>query len=128
MPMVYLTLLIAAVLPIIIAASTHIFKIKQFGKIDNNHPRIQLAKLEGIGARAYAAQLNAWEALAMYTAAVFVAYAMAVDMNSLALPASVFLIARLLHPVAYLMNLGFIRSAIWAVGFFATVYIAYLAF
>ena len=45
-------------------------RMRQFGAIDNKDPRGQSAKLEGVGARAVAAQQNAWEALAVFIAGV----------------------------------------------------------
>ncbi len=50
------------------------FRGKAFGKADNKNPRAQVAQLEGVGARTYAAQENAWEAALMFTAAVLTSH------------------------------------------------------
>ena len=65
-------LVIVAILPFVLSFSGGYFRMRQLGSIDNKHPRLQAAKLEGVGARAYAAQANAWEALAYFMAAVVV--------------------------------------------------------
>ena len=55
-------------IPYVMAFISGYFRKKQFGKVDNQNPREQYAKLEGVGARAVAAQQNSWEALGIYTA------------------------------------------------------------
>ena len=67
-----IALVIVALLPYVLAGMGGPFRIKQFGKIDNNHPRQQYSQLTGMGGRVWAAQQNAWEALAIFTAAVAV--------------------------------------------------------
>jgi uncharacterized MAPEG superfamily protein len=72
-------LLIAIFLPYVFSGATAFFKQKQFGTLDNRHPRAQAAALEGPGARAYAAQANAWEALAVFVPSVLVAHLAGAD-------------------------------------------------
>ena len=67
-------LLIAVLLPYVLAFIGSYHKGKQFGKVDNNNPRVQSAQLTGVGARAVAAQQNAWEALAVFTASLAAAF------------------------------------------------------
>ena len=43
------------------------FRQANLGAVDNENPRTQAALLEGAGARAYAAQANAWEAVALFS-------------------------------------------------------------
>ena len=59
-------LFVAALLPILIAFTGGYFKTQQFDSVDNNNPRAQSVQLTGTGARAVAAQSNAWEALAVF--------------------------------------------------------------
>jgi uncharacterized MAPEG superfamily protein len=127
MPTILMTLFVAAVFPLVLAWVGGYFRMRQFGGIDNKHPRIQYAKLEGAGARAVGAQQNAWEALAIYTVAVFIAYASRLDLHTLTMPALVFISARVLHPVFYIANMDKLRSLAFVVGFFSCVYIFYLA-
>ncbi|MFT6550261.1 MAG: putative MAPEG superfamily protein [Zhongshania marina] len=107
---------IACLLPIITAWACAYFRGKQFGKIDNKHPRAQYAQLEGAGARAYAAQQNAWEALPVFTAAVLVAHLAGVDPSKSAIAAEVFIVARILYPVFYIANKDALRSLAFIVG------------
>ena len=65
-------LFIGALVPTLLAFTGGYFKSQQFDSVDNNNPREQSAQLTGAGARAVAAQSNAWEALAVFTAAVTV--------------------------------------------------------
>jgi uncharacterized MAPEG superfamily protein len=127
MPTILMTLFAAAVFPLVLAWVGGYFRLRQLGGIDNKHPRIQYAKLDGAGARAVGAQQNAWEALAVYTVAVFIAYASRLDLHTLTTPALVFIAARVLHPVFYIANMDKLRSLAFVVGFFTCVYIFYLA-
>lgn len=71
-----LCILIACLLPIVCA---WIAKQKGFGKprreggFDNHNPRQWLANLQGLPARAHAAQMNSFEALPLFIAGVLVA-------------------------------------------------------
>ena len=127
MPTILITLFVVAIFPLVLAWLGGYFRMRQLGAIDNKHPRIQYAKLDGAGARAFAAQQNAWEALAIYTVAVFIAFASGVDLHTLTTPALVFITARVLHPVLYIANLDKLRSLAFVVGFFSCVYIFYVA-
>jgi uncharacterized MAPEG superfamily protein len=109
-------LLAAVLLPILIAFSGSFYRAKQFGSADNNNPRAQAQKLEGAGARAYAAQANAWEALAMFTVAVLVSHLAGVPESEAAPWAIAFVIARVLHPIFYIRDLAPLRSASFLVG------------
>ncbi len=112
-------LLIVAVLPYVLAFSGGYFKMRQFGAVDNKHPRVQAAKLEGIGARSLAAQQNAWEALGFFTAVIAVlhfANPEAAHGSTAANLSLVFLVTRLLHPILYLANLDIARSLVFLVG------------
>jgi uncharacterized MAPEG superfamily protein len=112
-------LVIVALLPYVISFSGGYFRMRQFGSLDNKHPRLQQAKMEGTGARAMAAQQNAWEALPFFAAAVLVL--------SLANPEAAkgstaewlslgFLGTRILHPIVYLANIDAVRSLLFLIG------------
>lgn len=112
-------LVIAALLPYVLSFSGGYFRMRQLGGIDNKHPRLQAAKLEGAGARAYAAQANAWEALAFFTAAVVVLHLAnpeAARGSTAASLSLVFLATRIVHPIAYVANLDVLRSLAFLVG------------
>jgi uncharacterized MAPEG superfamily protein len=85
--------------------------------VDNRNWRAeQLPKLTGLGARVYAAQANAWEALGMFTAAVAVAHLSGADPDQSALAAGTFLTARLLHGAFYLADLDKLRTGVFLIG------------
>ncbi|CAA0079150.1 Uncharacterised protein [Zhongshania aliphaticivorans] len=112
---------IACLLPILTAGVGGYYRGKQFGKADNKHPRAQYAQLEGAGARAYAAQQNAWEALPVFTAAVLIAHLAGVDAAKSAIAAEVFIVARVLYPIFYITNKDALRSLMFMVGFGACI-------
>ncbi|GHB07175.1 MAPEG family protein [Salinicola rhizosphaerae] len=109
-------LLITALLPFWLAFWGSSVRQREFGKLDNHHPRQQYARLEGKGARLWAAQQNAWEALALFTAGVVAAQfsggGWLADIASV-----VFVISRVGHALCYAMDLATARSAIFVVSF-----------
>jgi len=112
-------LAITALLPFLLSFSGGYFRMRQFGSIDNKHPRIQAAKLEGVGARVYAAQANAWEALTVFTAALVVLHLAnpeAARGSTAANFSTVFLLTRVAHPIAYVANQDLVRSVVFVVG------------
>lgn len=120
-------LFVVAMLPYVLAGLSGYFKIKQFGRLDSNHPRIQAAELRGIGARTYASQMNAWEAVALFAAAVLVAHLAGADPRLSARASVIFVIARLIHPVLYISNLATLRTGVFTVGFLCSVWLFVLA-
>lgn len=109
-------LLIVALMPYVLAGIGGYLRMKQLGVLDNNHPRVQAYKLEGIAARAWAAQANAWEALAVFGIVVIVAHLVHADPAASATAALVYLATRIAHPVLYLANLATIRTLVFVVG------------
>ncbi len=127
MPVILYVLFTVSVLPIALAGVGNYFRARQFGAFDNSNPRLQQARLEGIGARAQAAQNNAWEALAIFSATCFIAFASGVNLESLTLVAQIFLICRILHAVFYIANMAAMRSLIFSAALACCIYIVYLA-
>ncbi len=126
MPDILITLFIIAILPIVLSMTAGYFRIKELGQFDNNHPRAQQAQLTGAGARAIAAQKNAWEALIFFAVVVLIAANSSLDLNQLDNLAYTFLAARLLHPIFYITNQPTLRSLVFAIGWFTCIYIFYL--
>ena len=120
-------LLIAVFLPYVLSTLGGYFKVKQFGTLDNKTPRVQAAKLEGVGARCYAAQQNAWEALPVFASAVLVAHLTGANPESSASAAVLWVVARVLHAVTYLANIDWGRSLAFLVGMGANVWLFVLA-
>ncbi|NND39773.1 MAG: MAPEG family protein, partial [Pseudomonadales bacterium] len=78
--------------------------------------------LTGAGARIVAAQSNAWEALALYSATLLVVLLSDVPLESVAVPALIFGLSRILHPVMYIANQATLRSIVFVVGFGSCIY------
>lgn len=117
-------LFIAALLPFIAKIPVAI-AMHKMGGYNNNHPRAQQAKLTGFGARAFAAHQNAFESLLIFAPAVLLAIATqntGVFIEQLAIT---HIVARVLYNIAYLMNIGVIRSLIWGVGIVSSFTIIY---
>ena len=84
-------------------------------------PRDQPVQLTGMGGRAQRAMNNHFEGLILFTIAVVV-----VTLGNQTSPVTVacgwtYLAARILYVPAYALGLSPWRSAVWGVGFFATV-------
>ena len=123
-------LVFVAILPYLLGFLGGYFRMRQFGGIDNKHPRLQQAKMEGIGARAVAAHQNAWEALGFFTAAVAVlsiANPTAAQGPAAANLSFGFLATRIAHPILYLANLDVLRSAVFLVGIACVLGLFYIA-
>jgi uncharacterized MAPEG superfamily protein len=120
-------LLVACLIPYFIAPISGYFKSKQFGVLDNKNPRTQAAGLTGAGARAQAAQANAWEALPVFASAVIVAHLAGADPGSSSTAALVFIAARIGHAGFYLADLDKARSAIFLVAVACCIWLFVLA-
>ena len=102
-------LVIVAVLPYVLAGVGGYFRRTNLGTVDNDNPRGQAALLEGAGARAYAAQANAWEALALFLVGLaLVHFTGTADQAGTA--SMVFVIARILHAVFYIRGAATLRA------------------
>lgn len=92
----------------------------QEGTVDIAHPRLQQARLTGLGHRAQAAHQNALEGFAPFGVAVVVAHLYGAPealRDGLALA---YLGARLVYLACYLADLNPWRTLAWVVGFLAT--------
>jgi uncharacterized MAPEG superfamily protein len=83
---------------------------------DNTAPRIYLDRLTGWRQRATWAQLNAFEALPPFIAAVLIAHQLHAPQERVDLLALVFVGLRLAHGLAYIANLATLRSLLWTGG------------
>ena len=107
------TLLLAVLMPIVCAGVAKAGP----GRYDNRNPRDWQAKQQGYRARAYAAQQNSWEALAVYVAALVAAFIGNVPLETLGLISAIFAVSRLAYLACYLADLATLRSLVWLVGF-----------
>lgn len=127
MSIAVITLFILSVLPITLGWVSGSFRHKQLGVVDNKEPRIQNQQLTGAGARAVAAQNNAWEALAVVTAAVVALSLSNVDIAAYAMYFYALIILRVLHAVFYISNQDILRSLAFVGGFGICIYFFILA-
>ena len=117
MSTVIVCLFIGAIIPIILSWVGGYFRMQQFGKVDNKNPRSQSAALESTGARAVAAQQNAWESLAVFIAGVVALHARGAISDVAGTLAVVWVVARILHAVFYLIDLDILRTLAFILSF-----------
>lgn len=121
-------LLCGALLPLVWAFASLPLRVKQLGKADLQQPRLQAAQLTAAGAGVWGAQMNAWEALSLYMAATLAAFMQGVDpAGQWATASLIWLAARVLHGVAYTMEIAALRVACFAVGTAMAVWIFVMA-
>jgi len=108
--------LLAAVQLVLFAVPANL----QLGADYTAGPRDERRELTGTAARLHRAFLNHVEGLALFTPSVMVVvYGFASSPQTEA-AAITYLVARILYVPAYVSGIPFVRSAIWAVGFGAT--------
>lgn len=112
-------ILAACVLPpatILLAKAGSFRSADKAAHYDNNHPRDWAAKLSGWQQRANAAQMNGFEALPLFIAAVILAQQALADQASIDRLALIFIGIRIVYIAVYLLNLGTLRSMVWFAG------------
>ena len=109
-------LVVVLFMPTLLSFAGGYYRARAFGKPDNKHPRLQAAQLEGAGARAYAAQENAWEAAIGFSAVILIAHVVGVSASEAAPWAIAFVVTRILHPILYIANIDWARSIVFLVG------------
>jgi len=114
-------LLVAVILPYVWLPASFSARKEAFGQADNAHPRLQVAKLEGKGARAYAAHQNAFEALAVFAPAVLVAHVTHANPMHSTILAAVWVVCRFLHGVLYIANIDKARSGVFFLAFLSAI-------
>ena len=118
-------MLAASVLPFLTAALAKIFG--RFQLKDNLTPRTFQQNLTGVAARINAAQMNSYETLPVFLAAVLTAEYMVVPQPLVNYFAWAYVFLRVLYAVAYALNLATFRSIIWVMAFFCPLYLFYMA-
>jgi len=96
-------------------------------RYDNRHVREWQAKLTGPALRAHFAHLNSFEAFPFFAAAVLAAMMTNADAARVSMLAIAFVVARLLHGVAYMADVAAARSLVWFVGIGCVVAILWTA-
>lgn len=88
---------------------------------DNRHPRLQQARLTGLGARAQAAHENSFEMFTIYAPSVIIAHLLGANSSYLSLLSMFFFYGRLAYILAYLANWHILRSVIWTINLLTVV-------
>ena len=116
MTIAFWCVLIAGMMPY---AASYIAKSRR--DFDNANPRAWLANLDGFRARASAAQLNSFEALPLFAAAVIIAYVRGASQTTIDILAMTFIAIRIVYVALYLANLATVRSLAWLAGLICVV-------
>jgi uncharacterized MAPEG superfamily protein len=109
-------LVVVIFIPFVLAGIGGSYRGKAFGSADNKNPRAQAAKLEGVGARVYAAQENAWEAAIMFSVAILTTHLAGLPATEATPFAIAFVVARVAHAVFYIKDIDKMRSLSFLVG------------
>ena len=121
-------LLGGVVLPYVWAGASLPFRSKQLGSIDLQQPRLQALQLTEGGAGAWGAQMNQWEAIGVFTAATLAAFMSNVDpAGSWATASVIWLAARALHGVFYVMGKAQLRVLSFTASFAMSIWIFVMA-
>ena len=97
------------------------------GRYNNQQPREWVSRLTGWQQRANAAQINGFEALPLFIAAVLLAQMAQADQGQIDQLALAFVGLRVVYGVVYLMNLGTLRTLVWTAGLLVCVALLRLA-
>lgn len=121
-------LLGGVLLPYIWAGVSVPFRAREFGDVDLKQPRVQGDQLTGQGARVWGAQFNAWEALAVFAVANLIAITLGADpAGSWSTAAVVWLVARILHGVFYVIDIAPLRIFSFVTGVAMSLWIVWIA-
>ena len=120
---VIISLLVLCLLPMVCTWTAIYYRQTQLGSVDNKEPRQQSLQLTGAGARAVAAQSNTWEALGVYSAAIFAVFISGIDLQSISTPVIAFVALRVVYIPVYVSNMDKLRSLIYIVGMGICIYL-----
>jgi uncharacterized MAPEG superfamily protein len=117
MTIAYWCLLVASLLPYSCAGLAKFAKRNENDAYDNHHPRAWLSRQTGFQARANAAQLNGFEALPFFVAAVFLAHHLQVLQIRIDALAMGFVLFRMAFIALYVLNWATLRTVVWTAAF-----------
>lgn len=118
-------LFIAVLLPYLLKMVVGYFMQKE-GVYDNHQPRVQQARLVGMGARAVAAHQNGFESLLVFATAALTALATNHVGALVQVLAIIYIGSRIIYNIFYLQDLASLRSLTWFVGFFCCLAILFV--
>ena len=117
MTIAFWCVLVAGIMPIVWAAFAKMGPGSDFKHYTNNQPRAYLSQVTGMAQRANWAQQNAWEAFAPFAAAIIIASFVGLTQGWIDRLALIFIVARTIYGVAYILDQAYLRSLMWFVGF-----------
>lgn len=94
---------------------------------DNANPRIFLAITTGMASRANAVQVNSFESLPMFLAAVILAMLFFVPQQVVNNFAWMYVVIRIAYGMAYVFNLALFRSILWALSMVCIMMLFYVS-
>ncbi len=128
MQIVLWCLFAGVLLPYVWAFASVPFRNRQLGEVDIAQPRVQAQQLTDAGAGAWGAQLNAWEALAVFMAATLAAYMQGLDPSgSWATASLIWVAARFTHGLFYVLNVPVLRVLSFGMGLGMSLWIFVMA-
>jgi uncharacterized MAPEG superfamily protein len=110
MPLAYWCVLIAALMPLALAAYA------KAGSRDNHHPRDAVAAMPDAKRRAYAAHENAYENFPFFAAAVITATTLGASISTVNILAAIYIVLRGVHAVLYINDAASARSLTYGAG------------
>ncbi|KTD74669.1 MAPEG family protein [Legionella waltersii] len=119
-------LLIAVLLPYLAKIPAAYAMSKEGKGYDNHHPREQQSRLHGFGGRAVAGHQNAFESLAVFSAAALTALATNHVTLTIQYLAITHIVCRIVYHVLYLLDQATLRSTVWFVSVISCVSILVL--
>ncbi len=125
MTVLIICLFISLVLPLL-AKGPVAYAMAKLGGYNNYHPREQQNKLTGFGARALAAHQNAFESVILFAPAILLALLTANTSTAIITLSITHIIARVLYNILYLLNMGLLRSIVWAIATLCSFAIVFL--
>ncbi|EAT13918.1 hypothetical protein HF888_10785 [Bermanella marisrubri] len=111
MTLAYWCVFIAILLPLVFTASAKFSG--RFTPKDNLNPREYLEGLSGFRKRAHWAQLNTFESIPGFMAAVIIAHQMGGDQTMIDGLAIAYILLRLAYGFLYMANIGLLRTLVW---------------
>lgn len=86
---------------------------RDYGFKANHHPREFLESLNGFRKRAHWAQLNTFESIPAFMAAVIIAHQQGGDQSQVDMLAITYIVLRIVYGVLYIADLALLRSFAW---------------
>lgn len=118
MTLAYWCVFAAILLPLVFTASAKF--TGRFTPKDNLHPREYLEGLTGFRKRAHWAQLNTFESIPGFMAAVIIAHQIGGDQTLIDSLAVTYIILRLAYGFLYMANIGLLRTLVWGAALVCT--------